>query len=71
MKKSIEERLAEMRDELARQDAEWAEVAERLEAFRHLGIPLPESFFRDFDEACTPCAALHPTTTEYIHGFRA
>jgi hypothetical protein len=49
-----DEKLEQLRMELARQDEALDQVRPQIEALADLPIEVPESWLRELDDACTP-----------------
>lgn len=49
-----DEKLEQLRMELARQDEALDDARQQIEALGDLSFELPESWLRDFDDACAP-----------------
>lgn len=55
-----DEKLEQLRMELARQDAALDQAREQLEALGDLPFEVPQEWLRELEEACTP-AGIIPT----------
>ena len=49
-----DEKLEQLRMELARQDEALDQARQQIEALADLPIEVPESWLREFDDACAP-----------------
>lgn len=62
-----DEKLEQLRMELARQDAALDQARQQLEALGDLQFEVPHDFFRDLEQACTPVGVI---PTALVIGIR-
>ena len=55
-----DEKLEQLKTELARQDAALAEARQQLESLGDVQLDVPQEWLRDLEQACTP-AGIIPT----------